>query len=222
MLSPTQMQRTLHGERGAVGANLTIFLAFALYAVVQLTRTTLAAQQIDDRVDSIIVTTPAIAASLTNVPKLDETDRIAQEINVAAQNLSANLGLVVTAAGNIDNTVVGINESAAAINGSVLSIGGTVGGILSDVQQIGGTVGGIDGETRTIRQGVADINTRATRVIGQARTINADLANVLAVVGGPAAGGGTGPGGTPSIVGHANSICNNLRGLTLGSGSGCP
>ncbi len=214
-----RMRFRARGERGAVGANLTIFLAFALYAVVQLTRTTLAAQQIDDRVDSIIVTTPAIAASLTNVPKLDETGRIAEEINVAAQNLTGSLDQVVTAAGNIDNTVVGINESAAAINGSVLSIGGRVDGIFSDVRGIDGSVEGIDGETRTIRQGVADINTRASRVIGQANTINGDLNNVLAQVGGV---GADGIGGN-TILGHANSICNGLRNLdVLGGGPLAP
>ncbi len=211
-----RMRFRARGERGAVGANLTIFLAFALYAVVQLTRTTLAAQQIDDRVDSIIVTTPAIAASLTNVPKLDETGRIAEEINVAAQNLTGHLDQVVTAAGNIDNTVVGINESAAAINGSVLSIGGSVGGILGDVQDIGGTVDGIDGETRTIRQGVIDINNRASRIIGQANTINGDLNNVLAEVGGV---GADGIGGS-TILGHASSICNGLRDLNVLPGIG--
>ncbi|MEJ7845584.1 MAG: hypothetical protein WKF93_08060, partial [Acidimicrobiales bacterium] len=178
------MRFRARGERGAVGANLTIFLAFALYAVVQLTRTTLAAQQIDDRVDSIIVTTPAIAASLTNVPKLDETGRIAAEIDTAAANLTGHLDQVVTAAGNIDNTVVGINESAAAINGSVLSIGGSVDGIFSDVRGIGGSVAGIEPETRSIRQGVADINDRASVVIGQADSINGNLNNVLAEVGG--------------------------------------
>lgn len=198
--------RQRSSERGAVGFNLTIFLAFALYAVVQLTRTVIAAQQIDDRVDSIIVTTPEIAQSLTNVPKLDDTLATAQQIEVAAAPLTGHLDAVLGSAGRIESTVININESAAAINGSVNRINGTVSGILGDVRQIGGSVSGINSETVTIRQGVAAINGRADVVIGQANRLGSDLANVLAEVGGPA-GGGTGPASNFTIVGHANSIC---------------
>ena len=44
MLSPRIRRKD---EGGIVAINLVLFLGFALYAVVQLTRTTLAAQQID-------------------------------------------------------------------------------------------------------------------------------------------------------------------------------
>ncbi|MCA1684075.1 MAG: hypothetical protein LC708_02980, partial [Actinobacteria bacterium] len=37
------------GEAGIVGVNLVLVIAFALYAVIMLSRTTLAAKQIDDR-----------------------------------------------------------------------------------------------------------------------------------------------------------------------------
>ncbi len=40
-------------QTGAVGVNLVLVLAFALFAVIQLTRTTVAAGQIDDRVKKI-------------------------------------------------------------------------------------------------------------------------------------------------------------------------
>lgn len=191
-------------ERGVVGINLVLFLGFALYAVVQLTRTAVAAQDIDETVDSIVVTTPDIAESLTNVPKLDETNVTAAKIMDAAAPLSGHLDEVIESAEQIDSTVDDINGSASAINGSVKSIGGSVSSILGDVRGIGASVAGIDQVTRSIRQGIIDINHRADVIIGLARAIESDLSNVLAEVGPPGAVHGQPQDKT--IAGHANSI----------------
>lgn len=191
-------------ERGVVGINLVLFLGFALYAVVQLTRTAIAAQDIDETVDSIVVTTPDIAESLTNVPKLDETDATAARIMEAAAPLSGHLDEVIASAESIDSTVNDINASASAINGSVKSIGGSVSSILGDVRGIGASITGVDQVTRSIRQLVIDINGRADVIIGLARDIEADLSNVLTEVGPPGAVFGSPQDRT--IAGHARSI----------------
>ena len=191
------------GEAGVVGANLAITLAFALFAVIQLTRTTLAAEQIDDRVDTIIGETGSIDDELVNVPKLDETSRIAKEILSAAQPLSGRADEILTAARSIDGTVSQILGNATSINGTVKGIRGNLGALQPVV--------------RSINDGVAAINGRADRVIADVARIKLDLDNVLVQVGGGGVAGHTGPGGK-TISGHANSIdCS----LAIVNSQGC-
>ena len=186
-------RRTLRkaGEAGVVGANLAITLAFALFAVIQLTRTTLAAQQIDDRVDVITSDVGEIDEELVNVPKLDETVRIVQGIQAAAAPLSGQADEILVTARSIDGTVSGILGNATSINGTVKSIRGNLGALQPVV--------------RSINDGVATINGQADRAIELVRGIKLDLDGVLTEVG----GGGTGGhnvGGQRTISGHANSI----------------
>ncbi|MBA2279618.1 MAG: hypothetical protein H0W25_00045 [Acidimicrobiia bacterium] len=176
-----------------MGVCLCLVLAFALFAVVQLTRTAIAAEQIDDRVDRIILSTPAIADSLTNVPRLDDTGAISARILEAARPLSGHLGRVIAAAESIDATAPAINASAVAINGSVRSINQSSTSILNDVRGIVASTSGIDDVAVRIRAGVAGINNRVDVVIDLANAIHSDLANVLTVV-------------NNDINPHANSI----------------
>ncbi len=192
----------LRGEAGVVGANLAIVLAFALFAVIQLTRTTIAAEQIDDRVEVIVGEVNPINEELNNVPLLDETDRMAAEILRAAQPLSAQAGEIITTAQSIDGTVSNILGNAASINGTVRNINGTLGSLQPVV--------------RSINDGVAAINGRADRIIALVRAIQADTGNVLFQVGGVGPGGHTFPGGK-TIHGHANAIDCELA--VLGPGA---
>jgi hypothetical protein len=193
---PARAERTrlrMAGEAGIVGANLAITLAFALYAVIQLSRTTLAAQQIDDRVEVIVGETTPINEDLVNVPKLDETVRIAADINDAARPLSAQADQIIAAARSIDGTVSNILGNAQSIGGSVGSISGTVNALTPVV--------------RSINDGVAGINGRVDRAIELARGIQNDLAAIVTQVGFPAGPAGhRQAGGGLSIHGHANSI----------------
>ncbi|MGQ0520027.1 MAG: hypothetical protein ACT4PX_02600 [Actinomycetota bacterium] len=181
----------LAGEAGVVGANLAITLAFALFAVIQLTRTTIAAEQIDDRVEVITSDVGEIDEDLVNVPKLNETDRIAKQILAAAAPLSAQAGEIVVTARSIDGTVSSILGNATSINGTVKGIRAN----LSTLQPV----------VRSINDGVAAINGRVDRVIGLVAGIKVDLDNVLAEVGAGGPAGHAGPGGK-TISGHANSI----------------
>ena len=186
-------RRTLRkaGEAGVVGANLAITLAFALFAVIQLTRTTLAAQQIDDRVEVITSDVGDIDEELVNVPKLDETVQIVKGIQAAAAPLSAQANDILVTARSIDGTVSGILGNATSINGTVKSIRGNLGSLQPVV--------------RSINDGVATINGQADRAIELVRGIKLDLDGVLTEVGGGGAGGHT-VGGQKTISGHANSI----------------
>jgi hypothetical protein len=199
MLSPSQRHRHRRGQAGVVGANLAITLAFALFAVIQLTRTTLAAEQIDDRVKTIVGEVGPIDTDLDEVPKLDETDRIAKEISRAAAPLSAQAEEILTAARSIDGTVSSILGNAGSINGTVRSIRGNLGALQPVVV--------------SINNGVERINRQADEAIVLVRRIKVDLDNVFAEVGSAGPGGH----GNKTIHGHANSIgCNAAV-----SGAGC-
>jgi hypothetical protein len=198
--------RRLGGEAGIVGANLAIVLAFALFAVIQLTRTTIAAEQIDDRVKVIVGEVVPVDQELNNVPLLDETDRMAADILRAAQPLSGQAGEIITTAQHIDGTVSSILSNAGSINSTV----GDIQGRLSSLQPV----------VRSINDGVAAINGRADRIIALVRGIQGDTTNVLSEVGGGGPGGHGGPGGK-SIHGHANSIDCRLSILTLGAPGAC-
>jgi len=197
----------MRGQAGVVGANLTITLAFALFAVIQLTRTTLAAQQIDQRVDTITSDVGSIDQDLVNVPKLDETNRIAQEILAAAKPLSAQAGQILTTAKSIDATVSGILGNAGSINGTVHGIHAN----LTTLQPV----------VRSINDGVATINGQADKAIDLVRGIKVDLGNVLSQVGGGGVAGHTNANGK-TISGHANSIdCSTAVAVPLAGSQGC-
>jgi len=203
--------RPRQGEEGGIVAiNLVLFLGFALYAVVQLTRTTLAAQQIDERVVVITKEVGPIDQNLNEVPKLDLTNATAAKIRTAADPLTGEAQEIITAAQSIDGTVDGINANAVTINGTVKQIAGSVGSISSSVGTIGSNVGTLTGTVGQIRGGVAAINGRVDVIIGLATAIEGDLSNVNSVVG----NGSPFFNGTKSIQGHAATICRDL-------GAGC-
>ncbi len=194
-------------EGGIVAVNLVLFLGFALYAVVQLTRTTLAAQQIDERVVVITKEVGPIDQNLNEVPKLDLTNETAAKIRTAAEPLSAEAGNIIAAAESISGTVTDINGNAEAINGTVKQIAGNVNGIAGSVRTIGSNAGSLQATVFDIRGGVADINKRVDVVISLAIPIGADLSNVNSVVGNS---GALSFNGTPTINGHAKQICQEL------------
>ena len=201
-------------EGGIVAVNLVLFLGFALYAVVQLTRTTLAAQQIDDRVVVITKEVGPIDQNLNEVPKLDLTNETAAKIKTAADPLSKEAQNIIDAAKSIDGTVTDINNNAQDINGTVKGISGNVGSIIGSVRTIGSNVNSLNGTVSNIRGrsggpgvGVAGINNRVDIIINLAGVIRGDVGNVLGTVG---VGGSQSFNGSQNIKGHAADICREL------------
>ncbi|MGH9150384.1 MAG: hypothetical protein ACRD0F_08600 [Acidimicrobiales bacterium] len=194
------------GESGIVGFNLAVTIAFALYAVIALTRVTIAAQQIDDRVEVIFGEVGPIDQELDTVALLNPINDTAAAILNAARPLSGQADQILQTARSIDGTVSQILGNATDINASVRSINGTVNTLMPVV--------------RSINDGVEAINRKADVALGAGHVggIRSDLNIVLGIVGG---GGTTGHGGPPgpdangkTIHGHANSIeCNTA--LTL-------
>ena len=190
------------GERGVVGVNLVLVIAFALYAVIMLSRTTLAAKQIDDRV-RVIVTEVGPGS---NVSRLDETQKLnsigktAEEIQAAAAPLSAQAQTIIDTAKSIDRTVSAIQSNATEINSTVHSINATAAALVPVVQSIHGDES-LDDRTG----GVAAINKRAAAALGSdvVPGIRNDLHAILARVG---ANGTAGHAPNNTIHSHVNSI----------------
>lgn len=178
-----------------MGANLAIVIAFALFAVIQLTRTLLAANQIDDRVEVIVGEVGPIDTDLDEVAKLDDTARMAEEILAAAQPLSGQAGQIVDLTASIDSIGSSILETAGAINGNVSNILGNVGPINSTAKAINSDLSTARPVVASIERGVAAINAKADVIISRTIPIDADLSNVDRLV--------------DSIEISAREICNS-------------
>ena len=196
----------VRGERGIVGFNLALTIAFALFAVIELSRVVLAATQIDDRVKVIIteVGPGSNVSRLDETQKLNETGRMAEDILRAAEPLQGQLDQVVTAAASIDNTVSAINQNAGEINQTVRSINATASSLLPVVQNIHG-----DESINPQTGGVAAINKRAQTALPIVGGIQTDLsrANILGML--------------VSVDRHAVAICNGTALAIAGAGNRC-
>jgi hypothetical protein len=193
------------GEGGVVGFNLAVTIAFALYAVIQLSRVVLASSQIDDRVKVIIteVGPGSNVSRLDETQKLNETGRVAEEILVAAQNLSARATTITETAESIDGKVSQILQNAGEINGTVRSIDSVTKSLLPVVRNING-----DGTFSATAGGVSAINMRAQTALPIVGGIQSDLSrnNILGTV--------------VSVDRHAVAICNSTA-LMLAGGDRC-
>ena len=191
------MRRGERDEAGIVAVNLVLVIAFALFAVIMLTRTTVAASSIDDRVKKIRSEVGTVDEELSNVPQLDQTAATAAEIDSTTRNLSRQAGEIVTAAQSIDRTVSAILSNATSINGTVGSIQSSLGGVQSVVRPIDAGVAAINARVATIRRSVGGIRSDTVGVLGE-----------------------VGPGSPFTIHGHANSIdCHGV--LQLVGGTNC-
>ena len=200
------------GERGIVGFNLAVTIAFALFAVIELSRITLAAKQIDDNVKVI---TGEVGPG-SNVSRLDETQKLnvigqtAEDILDAAEGLSGQAGVILDTARSIDSTVSDILRNATEINTTVRSIQATANALQPVVVSINGNSPGVT----VAGGGVEDINRRADIAFPPVGGIRDDLNRVLALVG----GGGTAGHVAGTIHEHVNSI--NCAPILL-TASGC-
>ena len=202
MLTRSQFRR--RDEGGIVGLNLALTIAFALFAVIELSRVVLAASQIDDRVKVIIteVGPGSNVSRLDETQKLNETGRMAEDILAAAQPLSGQAQQIIDTAKSIDGTVSKILQNATEINQTVVGINNTTKALLPVVQNIHG-----DDSMSPQTGGVAAINKRAANATPIVGGIQTDLsrANILGILA--------------SADRHAVAICNStaLNLASLGS-----
>ncbi len=227
------MMQRLHEEHGLAGIVLVLVVAWALAAVFMLTRTLVAARQIDNRVGFITHFVSPIDEDLDAVKLLEQTNAAAGEIRVsaaplsgqlaevqsAAQGINTNVKEILTTAGQINQTAKAINPTVHSINATVLAINDNVTSIHRDITDVETRGHPTLATVRSIEVGVAAINRRADIVIGLVRAIKADTAGVLAQTGGGAGQHGF-PGGGANIAGHANSIECALPVQVLGTVTG--
>lgn len=133
---------------------LVVVVVWALFAVLMLTGTLVAANTIQKRVVSINETYPEVAQDTGSIPLAFETGKIAGEINEAVKPIGPQFTQIVDAVKSIDASVTGIGESVASINTSVHEINGTV-------HTIGGVVGDIQTGLTAVNKNVQDINDTA-------------------------------------------------------------
>jgi methyl-accepting chemotaxis protein len=206
MLTLSRLVNRPRDEKGIVGFNLALTIAFALFAVIELSRVVLAATQIDDRVKVIIteVGPGSNVSRLDETQKLNQTGQMAEDILAAAQPLSGQAQQIIDTAKSIDGTVSQINTNAGEINGTVKSINSTVSALLPVVRNIHG-----DDSMSATTGGVAAINKRAAAATPVVGGIQTDLsrANVL--------------GTLVNVDRHAVAICNGQAIALLGGGNSC-
>jgi hypothetical protein len=194
------------GQDGIVGLNLVLVVAFALFAVTELTRVVLAASQIDDRVKVVVteVGPGSNVSRLDETQKLTETGRLAEEILAAAQPLSASAQEIVDAAKSIDATAGSIDTNVGDINQTVHGIDGTTGQLLPVVRSINGAA-----DSPVAGGGVEGINRRVQTALPVVGGIQSDLSrsNIL--------------GTLESVDRHAVAICNGQALALLGGGNSC-
>ncbi len=144
-------------ELGQAGIALIIVIAWALTAVVMLTRTLVSAQQIDRRVDRITNSLHQVHDETALVAELQRTEKTAAAILAAAKPLTGMLGVVDETAKHIDQTVGTIQPNAESINATVGVINGNVANILATARSIEGTLRTITGQAATINERVGTI-----------------------------------------------------------------
>lgn len=170
-----------------MAVNLAVVIAFALFAVIALTRTLVAAQDINHNVAVIIK--PAVSnidLSLKTLPVLDRVNSTAAQILTAAKPLSGQAGQVVNATQDIMSSAHSINGDVNSINADVHSIASdvnsvtaAVGSISPTVNTISGTVTGIAGSVGSIHDNVSAISGDTGSINSSARGISGSLTGVL-------------------------------------------
>ena len=195
------MFRANRDESGIVGVILTVVIVWALIAVIELTRTTIAAEQINHTVLNITSSVSSAnnhlatgcAANncpLDRLPVLVTTISLAQQINTAAAPLTGQLNQVISDTHSINSTVTSILQNANSINNTVqsihslvLSIGGSVGsinselsGVNADVQELG-TGGNLS--TQAIDRRLDVVIGLAQGIKSDTSTINGEAGNIL-------------------------------------------
>lgn len=148
-------------EAGQIGLSLIIVIAWGLTAVVLLTRTLVAAQNINRRVSSITSSVGGIVGETSLVAELQKTEKTAAEILVAAKPLSPKLATVDTTAKHIDSTVTDILRNVQTIQSTVV--------------QINGNAKAIDQTAATINKSyIVPINGQATTILELVKKIKVD------------------------------------------------
>jgi len=210
-------------ETGLAGKILVGVIAWALGAVLLLTNTLVAAQQIDTRVGKITHTVGPIDHDLDSVALAVQTNKIAGDILTAAKPLSGQAGQIVDATASIDASAKSINTAVGQIGDSVKGIDGNARSINSNVLEINKTVKDIHGTAKTVNGTVNQIDGNVAAIGGSVHGIGGSLSSVLDVArqirGDHAATGITPGGGIAAINRRADAVIALVQGIKGDTGN---
>lgn len=181
-------------ELGQAGIALIIVIAWALTAVVMLTRTLVSAQQIDKRVDSITNSLAEVSDETALVAELQKTEVTAAAILDAAAPLTGMLADVDELAANIDVTAKSIAPNANSIDQTVVSINGHVGNILATARNIDNTLVTATNQATSIRTSVDGIKADTRSIQIQTNGTNGIRGHTCQIVLSGCNSAGTDPG----------------------------
>jgi len=185
------------GDRGQAGIALIIVIAWALSAVLILTRTLVAAQEINNKVTDITAHLAGSKQDTSYVSQLNKTEVTASTILQNAAPLTGQLEIVKNTAAHIQQQVDGITPPVLSINQTVHVIHDQVGTILATAQSINNTLTAIrNTQSSVILTDVVNIKADTTSIITNVHTIDADLchANYGVALGILSSGHGGDPG----------------------------
>jgi uncharacterized protein YoxC len=144
---------------------LIVVLAFAVWAIVMLTITLIAAGNIDHQVGVINRVYPPIIQNTQAVGLARTTARVAGEINEAARPLGPAFTHTVAAADGIAASANSIQKRAKEINDKVHSIHSTVQSIGGAVNGIGATLSSVNDKAQSIRDAATGIQHSFHRIL---------------------------------------------------------
>ena len=186
-----------NGDRGQAGIALIIVIAWALSAVLILTRTLVAAQEINNKVTDITAHLAGSKQDTSYVSQLNKTEVTASTILQNAAPLTGQLEIVKNTAAHIQQQVDGITPPVQSINATVHVIHDQVSTILATAQSINNTLTAIrNTQSSVILTDVVNIKADTTSIITNVHTIDADLchANYGVALGILSSGHGGDPG----------------------------
>lgn len=198
------------GILGSVNLYVTLVIAFALFAVIELTRTWFGAQHISSNLQVADTRLQPIKRNTEQIQLLYRTSDLTAGILQAAKPLDQQAGRVNRTANDIQANVESIQDTAVTINSRVHDITATArdinvtaGRLLATVESIEDTAGSIESNVRGINSkfaallpvtqringegfpdpiGVDSIVRNADKVKALAADIDADLDDVLVSV----------------------------------------
>ena len=182
------MPKLQRDERGQGAVMLVAVTLVLVVAVALLIRTTTLASDIDAKASNIARTGRGINTATDAILQLVKTNEHGKNILATSEPLVPNLDKIVNVAKSIDNLATSITATAVDVNGTAKGINSTATGIQS--------------VARSINDGVATINRNVDTLIGLAKAVKGDTANIV---------------GQANLA-HLNGACID-SGLPAGSGA---
>lgn len=134
-------------------------------------------------------------------------------IHASVSSIGAHVSSIGASVASINNSVNSIHSRVVTIRNAVGPIGTNGSSITPDLTRVDNDFAGILSDVKTIQPNLAVVSGKVDTIIGLVTGIKSDFDNILANVGLT--------NGSPTVVGHANSIdCSSLINL-LGKTTDC-